>query len=242
LVSSPALPNGLCERWNAVRARIERAASRAGRPPPRLVAVTKSTTPERALELARLGALDLGESRVQSLEAKVAHFRAQGVAARWHLVGHLQRNKARRAVAACCAIHSVDSLDLGLVLSRLCGELGARPELFVEVDYTGGDTRTGVAESAVPALVAALAPLPHFALAGLMTIAPVPAFDGDTRRARQVFAQLRRLGERLPAEHFASGRPLLSMGMSSDFEIAIEEGSDCVRVGGALFADEGAGT
>lgn len=241
-MSSPALPTGLSERWNAVRARIEAAASRAGRPAPVFVAVTKTASAEATLELARLGQSDLGENRVQALELKRSHFaEQQAPRVRWHMLGHLQRNKARRAVEASFAIHSVDSLALGTALSRLSGELGAHPEVFVEVDYSGAETRTGVPENEVPELVAGLSVLQGLPLAGLMTIAPLPDFDGDTRRARQVFRALRRLAERLPQDHFSEGRPRLSMGMSGDFEIAIEEGSDLVRIGGALFAEAGEG-
>ena len=117
-------------------------------------------------------------------------------------------------------------------------ELGAFPELFLEVDYVRDGLRTGLAEDRVPEVIEAARSLPHLRLAGLMTIAPAPEFDGDTRRARAVFANLRRLSERLPQDAFLNSRALLSMGMSSDFEIAIEEGSDCVRIGSALFEDE----
>ena len=239
-MSSPAIPTGLCERWNAVRARLGEAAARAGRRTPRLVAVTKSVGPELAASLVRLGQLDLGENRVQALELKAEHARALGLAPRWHLIGHLQRNKARRAVSMCHSIHSVDSLELAGALSRISGELGATPELYVEVDYVRDGSRTGVAEERIHELVLALRRLPHLHLAGLMTLAPLPDFDGDTRRARAVFARLREFSASLPADAFAEGRPLLSMGMSSDFEIAAEEGSDVVRVGSALFEERAA--
>jgi len=237
-VSSSALPIGLSERLNAVRTRLAQAASRAGRPTPRLVAVTKSTDADVAASLVRLGQLDLAENRVQNLELKARHLQEQGLEPRWHLVGHLQRNKARRAMSLCHSIHSVDTLELGRALDRLGSELGTTPELYVEVDYVQDGVRSGVPEDQVPALVAELSRLPSLRLVGLMTIAPLPEFDGDTRRARSVFAGLRRLSQRLPAQAFAEGRPLLSMGMSTDFEIATEEGSDCVRIGSALFESE----
>lgn len=224
-----------------MRARLEAAAQRAGRPAPRLIAVTKSVSADLALELARLGQLDLAENRVQALEQKIAHLSQPAPTVRWHLVGHLQRNKARRAVSMCHSIHSVDTLELLQALSRHCAELGAAPELFLEVDYVRDGLRTGLAEDQVPQLLEAARRLPHLRLAGLMTIAPVPEFDGDTRRAREAFASLRRLSQRLPQDAFENSRALLSMGMSSDFEVAIEEGSDCVRIGSALFRDEESG-
>ncbi|HUR26719.1 MAG TPA: YggS family pyridoxal phosphate-dependent enzyme [Planctomycetota bacterium] len=237
-MSSSAIPIGLSERWNAVRSRLARAAARAGRPTPRLIAVTKSVGGDMAAGLVRLGQLDLGENRVQSLEAKRDHLRAESLDARWHLIGHLQRNKARRAVSMCHSVHSVDSLELARALSRIGEESQTEILVYLEVDYVRDGSRTGLAEEAVPELVLSVAKLPRLGLVGLMTIAPVPEFDGDTRRAREVFARLRRFSQTLPAEHFVGGRPLLSMGMSSDFEIATEEGSDCVRIGSALFEGE----
>lgn len=233
-MTSPALPTGLCERLHSVRTRLAEAAARAGRPPPRLVAVTKSVAEDFAARLLALGQLDLGESRVQVLEAKAAALCGTSPA-RWHLIGHLQQNKARRAVAWCHSIHSVDSLRLLAALERLALELGKRPMIYLEVDYVRDGTRSGLAEDQVLELVLQARTLSQVQLAGLMTIAPVPDFDGDTRRARQVFARLRRCSEQLPQEAFAGGRPLLSMGMSTDFEVAAEEGSDVVRVGSALF-------
>ncbi len=218
-----------------MRTRLTQAASRAGRPTPRLVAVTKSVGADVVLDLVRIGQLDLGENRVQSLELKAKHLESHALAPRWHLVGHLQRNKARRALPICHSIHSVDSLDLARALSRLESEFKAACELYIEVDYVQDGVRTGLAEDQVLPFVASMRSLPHLRLVGLMTIAALPEFDGDTRRAREVFSRLRRLSESLPAEAFAHGRPLLSMGMSSDFEIATEEGSDCVRIGSALF-------
>ena len=237
-MSSPAFPIGLCERWNALLARLARASERAGRPPPRLVLVTKSVEAEVASALAGFGQIDLGENRVQNLELKAEQLRLGSSPTRWHLLGHLQRNKARRALSLCHSIHSVDSLELLSTLSRLGSELNRACELYLEVDYVCDGVRTGLPEKQVPALLDAASSLPNLRIVGLMTIAPLPEFDGDTRRARAVFSSLRQLSERLPAEAFVNGRPLLSMGMSSDFEIAIEEGSDCVRIGSALFDDK----
>ena len=221
-----------------MRARLARAAARADRAAPQLIAVTKSVSSGTAAELVGLGQLDLAENRVQGLETKHQQLADQALMPRWHLVGHLQRNKARRALTLCDSIHSVDSLELLAALARLGAELGKRPRLYLEVDYVRNGTRSGLAEDDVAVLVDSARTLSAVQLLGLMTIAHLPDFDGDTRRARQVFAGLRRLSQRLPQDAFAEGRPLLSMGMSLDFEIAAEEGSDCVRVGSALFSDE----
>jgi pyridoxal phosphate enzyme (YggS family) len=237
LVSIPAPPTGLYERWDSLRNRLSAAAARADRPAPVFVAVTKSVPAALAAQVLELGQLDLGESRVQSLELKSRALPQAPASPRWHMIGHLQGNKARRAVALCHSLHSVDSKRLLESVERLSAELGRKPEVYLELDYVQDGTRTGLSEPQVRELLAHAPALSHAQLCGLMTIAPRPDFDGDTRRARQVFVQLRRFAQQLPQEAFSPGRPRLSMGMSSDFEIACEEGSDCVRIGSALFED-----
>lgn len=232
-MSTPAPSIDLLERWRSVLDRIAAASARAGRPPPVLVGVTKSVPAALAGRLLAAGQLDLAENRVQALEAKVRELGA--APARWHLIGHLQSNKARRAVALCDSIHSVDSVELLERLDTLAGELGRSPNLYIEVDSVGDGTRSGVPAHDVPRLVQAAARLSHLRLRGLMTLAPLPRHAGDTDGARQAFAALRRCASGLDADRFVDGRVRLSMGMSSDFEVAIEEGSDVVRVGSALF-------
>lgn len=213
--------------------RIAAAAARAGRPPPELVAVTKSAPVALAGRLLAAGQLDLGENRVQALEAKARELGDS--AARWHLIGHLQSNKARRAVALCDSIHSVDSPELLQRLDALAAETGRSPNLYLEVDSVGDGTRSGVPARDVPRLVQAAAQLSHLRLRGLMTLAPLPRHADDSEGARQAFGALRRCAAGLDADRFVDGRVRLSMGMSSDFEVAIEEGSDVVRVGSLLF-------
>lgn len=247
-----AVRHSLPENLLAVRRRLAAAAERAGpsgRDPASiaLVGVTKTVEPERALALARLGLDDLGESRAEALETKVAAVAAAADAprVRWHFVGHLQRNKARRVVLAADAIHSVDSTALVATLARLAKELGRSPELFLEVKLGDEPTRTGLAPSELLRVVDAAAEHPELRLAGLMTIAPlVVAGDGspaDGRAAARVaFRELATIARSLAsraetARRFEEGRVRLSMGMSDDFDVAIEEGSDVVRVGSALF-------
>lgn len=230
------------ENWNEVRGRIRATARASGRAPDevRLVAVTKGVTPEVALELAALGQRDLGESRVGDLERKLELARAAGLPARWHFLGHVQRNKARRVVRAADVIQSVDSLELVLCLARHARELGRRPELYFEVKLAPDPAKTGFERGELRAAIVRAAELGTFELAGLMTIAPLspPAErEGDARAAfRELSAIARSIeGEPELARLFRDGRVRTSMGMSGDFEIAIAEGSDLVRIGSALF-------
>lgn len=230
----------------AVRERLAQAAARAGRDPGAvtLVAVTKGTDAERAAELARLGELDLGENRAPELADKAAALAAEGLAPRWHFLGHVQRNKARRIVELAHTIHSLDSLPLLATFARLADELDRDVHAFVELKTSTESTKTGLAPAELPAFLEAARAHPRVRLLGLMTMPPLAADEtAREQAARAAFQALavlaRSLEERAEtARAFASGRVRLSMGMSSDFEIAIEEGSDVVRVGSALFADE----
>jgi PLP dependent protein len=219
-------------RLERVRARMTAAAERSGRDPAgvQLVAVTKGTPASRVDEAIVAGATDVGENRVQEAEEKQ---RAVTGAARWHLIGHLQTNKAGRAAQLFDVVHSVDS-------RRVADALGAhRPAereplmVLVEVELTGLPTRHGVAEADVEDLVHELVNVPSMHLMGLMTIAPQVE---DPEGARPYFTRLRRLRDHM--EHVSGwALPELSMGMSDDFEIAIEEGATMVRVGRAIFAE-----
>ncbi|NOT31703.1 MAG: YggS family pyridoxal phosphate-dependent enzyme [Planctomycetes bacterium] len=222
--------------------RIRAAAHAAGRDPAevQLVAVTKSVSAARAAELFDLGQSDLGENRTSALEAKHAAFLAAGRIARWHFVGHLQRNKARRVVRLAHAIHSVDSASLWEALVRLSKEEQRFPGLFLQVKLSDEPNKTGLDPAELPALVerARAGPLP---LLGLMTLAPLAtgSTGTDERAARAVFEHASALARALPASAFAEGRVRLSMGMSQDLEEAVRAGAHLVRVGSALF--EGCG-
>jgi pyridoxal phosphate enzyme (YggS family) len=235
-----------------VRKRLAAAAHGCGRSPGdvQLVAVTKSVDPQTALELARElastahRAIELGENRAELLEAKVASFRASGdavaAAVRWNMIGHLQRNKARRVASLAHAVHSVDSERLAQTLERLAAEFGRELDLYLEVELTGLPTRSGLRPAELLALCESGLELRHARLRGLMTMAaPAPlARAGELatqESARRTFAQLRELGERLPRGRFVDGRVELSMGMSDDLEAAVAEGATRVRIGSALF-------
>lgn len=228
----------------AVRERLARAAARSGRDPARirLVAVTKSVSPARAAELVSLGVQDLGENRAQAFGDKVEALAGLRPAPRWHFLGHLQRNKARRVVERADAIHSVDSPPLLAAIARLAQELGRAPELYVQLKLTAEPDKTGLAPGELPAVLDVARAAPGVRLAGLMAIAPLAEEPAEKRAAaRRTFQALAALGRDLEARRddarlFTDGRVRLSMGMTDDFEIAIEEGADLVRIGSALFA------
>jgi hypothetical protein len=216
-----------------VRGRIARAAERAGRDPASvvLVAVVKTVPAERIREAVALGLTDLGENRVQEAEDHIGAI-GRG-AARWHMVGHLQRNKAGRAVELFDRVHGIDSLALAEALSRRAVAAGRRLPVLVEVNVSGEASKFGASPDTVGELLEGVAALPGLTLDGLMTVgAPV----GSAGEARPGFARLRALRD---AGERALGRklPELSMGMSGDYEVAVEEGATLVRVGTALFGE-----
>jgi PLP dependent protein len=222
----------LRERLERVRERVERATERSGRPPGavRLVAVTKGVPAAQVAAALALGVADLGENRVQEARDKVAAL-GRG-AARWHLVGHLQGNKAGRALELFDRLHSLDSAELARALSERASATG-RPALpvLVEVNVAGEAAKHGVTPDGAEALVAAVRGLPGLVVDGLMTVGPRVERPDE---ARPAFARLRGLRDAIAA---ALGCPLpeLSMGMSGDFEAAIAEGATMVRLGTAIF-------
>ena len=230
-----------------VRRRIRRACARAGRPASSvtLIAVTKGLPIERIREAVALGLTEVGENRVQEAREKQTAVgrrpKAEGQrndsqVVRWHLIGHLQRNKSKLAAQLFDAIHSVDSLPLVAALERAMGEMPhAQPALdvLIQVNTSSEPTKSGCRPDQAIELADAICRATRLRLAGLMTMAP---FASDPETARPCFRQLRKLRDAVAA---ASGlRPPafgLSMGMSQDFEVAIEEGADLIRVGTALF-------
>jgi pyridoxal phosphate enzyme (YggS family) len=182
-----------------------------------------------------LGLAEFGENRVQEADAKIPDV---GPGARWHLIGHLQRNKAKRAVALFDEIHSLDSEDLVAEVGRRAAEAGKRLTGYVEVNTSGDPGKHGVAPSGAMALLERAGREPAIALAGLMTIGPL---HGGADGARAAFRLLARLRDEAVAARLLSAGAGLSMGMSGDFEIAIEEGATIVRVGSAIFEEDAPG-
>jgi len=224
----------LGERFATVHDRIDRAARRSGRRPDeiRLIAITKTHPATVIREALAIGARDFGENRVQEAEQKILE--VGRTSACWHLVGHLQANKARRAVKLFDVIHSLDSVELAERLNRLCIE-EKRDEVLVliQVDLAQEVTKSGAEEGEIPQLVEKLNGLSHVRLIGLMTL---PPFFEDAEKIRPFFRKLRALRDELARSGAFGDNPGdLSMGMTHDFEIAIEEGATMVRVGTALF-------
>lgn len=226
----------LRQRLLEVRRSIDASAQSAGRDPSeiKLIAVSK-THPTETLRLAILaGVKDFGENRVQEADEKISELGRD--AARWHLIGHLQANKARRAVALFDLIHSLASVSLAKRLDRLCEEAG-REELavLIQVDLAGESTKSGISEMELPELIKAVEACRHLRLRGLMTL---PPFFEDVELVRPYFRRLRELRDGLKESGaFGAGEGELSMGMSHDYAVAIEEGATLVRIGTAIFGE-----
>lgn len=215
-----------------IRERIGSAARAAGREPAavRLVAVSKTRPATDVIEACRAGQSLFGENYVQELAEKAAQVRE---AAEWHFIGHLQSNKVRQLAGLVGMIHSVDRLSLAAEISRQWAKLGRSCDLLVQVNISGETSKSGTTESDALQLVRDIASLPHVRVRGLMTM---PPFFDDPEAARPFFAELRRLSERIAAEKIPGvSMHELSMGMSGDFEAAIQEGATLVRVGTSIF-------
>ncbi|HVG52941.1 MAG TPA: YggS family pyridoxal phosphate-dependent enzyme [Vicinamibacterales bacterium] len=220
-------------RLSDVRARIDAAARGAGRDPSsvRLVAVSKTFPIDAVREAFAAGQRDFGENRVQEALEKIEAARDLDV--RWHLLGHLQTNKAKKAAPAFAMIQSVDSVELLRKLDAAAVEAGVAPELLIQVDLAGEATKFGARPEEVPAILEAAAGCRAAQVVGLMTIPPIPDTPED---ARPWFRRLRELRDGwLSDGRSASVLRELSMGMSGDFEVAVAEGATIVRVGTAIF-------
>ena len=221
-----------------VRDRIAAAARRAGRQPEdiALMAVSKTFPTERIRETFDAGLRLFGENRVQEFAGKTDALRDLH-GAEWHLIGHLQTNKAAKATELFAAIDSVDSLRLAQKLNAAAQQLGKKLTVLIEINVGGEEAKSGVAPESreLEELLAAAPKLDHLEFCGLMT---VPPFTENPQKARPYFRKLRDLRDQIAARRLlAVGMNTLSMGMSHDFEVAIEEGSTCVRVGTAIFGN-----
>jgi pyridoxal phosphate enzyme (YggS family) len=223
----------IADRLSGVLARIDATARGAGRDPAsvRLVAVSKTFPIAAIREAFAAGQRDFGENRVQEALEKIEA--SPDLDVRWHLLGHLQTNKARKAAAAFAMVQSVDGVELLRKLDAAAAESGRSPELLIQVDLAGEATKFGAPPDDVPAILDAAQACRAAKVVGLMTIPPIPDAPED---ARPWFRRLRDLRD----EWLAAGTPPallreLSMGMSGDFEVAVQEGATIVRVGTAIF-------
>lgn len=226
----------ISDRFKSVSARVSEAAVAAGRNASdvQLIAVSKTHPPEIIREAIAAGASVFGENKVQEGIIKVAEIGNEGV--EWHLIGHLQKNKVRKAVQSFDVIHTVDSLKLAKRIDRIAGEDLAKPlRVLAQVDLASEKTKFGIGEGALDELAEYIGGAEHLDFRGLMTI---PPFFEDPEDVRPYFAKLREIRDRLSDDGlFSASRGELSMGMSHDFRVAIEEGATMVRVGTAIFGE-----
>ncbi|MDO8281081.1 MAG: YggS family pyridoxal phosphate-dependent enzyme [Thermodesulfovibrionia bacterium] len=232
---------GIAEALHNVREKIVNAAVKAGRSPDeiKLVAVSKTVDIKSIKEAVRSGVSILGENKVQEAVGKITEFRAtspfiQGVigGVEWHFIGNLQKNKAKTAVGLFDLIHSVDSVSLAEELNRCSGSMNKVQRVLVQVKLSDETAKHGIKEEEVIGLLEKVSKMDYLRLDGLMTI---PPFSEDSELARPYFIRLRRLAEKARTRGFNIAH--LSMGMSNDFEVAIEEGATMVRVGSAIFGE-----
>lgn len=228
----------IASNLSTVRSRIASAARRAGRAPDgvELVAVTKHRESGQIREIIASGQRVLGENRVQEMLGKIDLFDSEPAEPllEWHLIGHLQTNKAKIVVGRTALIHGVDSLHLAEALERAAERTDATVDILLQVSVSGEESKFGIAPEEIEAVARDLAPFEHVRCLGLMTMAP---WEAEPEETRPVFRGLRQALERLrEAGHEHLDPRHLSMGMTNDFEVAVEEGATLVRVGTALFA------
>lgn len=226
----------LLENTSAVFKKMSHAAMRAGRRPEdvRLVAVTKTVGTDEIRKAVDIGLRVFGENRIQEAKEKITNlkFEISNSNIEWHLIGHLQRNKAKYAVRLFELIHSLDSEELAADLNREAEKAGKVQRVLIQVKLSTEETKSGISEQDLPLLVKKVTRLENLKLEGLMTI---PPFFDDPDPARPFFRRLRELRDELEKKGFVL--PELSMGMSNDYEVAIQEGATLVRIGTAIFGE-----
>ena len=225
---------GVCENYRAIEEKVEKACLRAGRKREdvTLIAVSKTKPVSMIHELLPLGVRDFGENKVQELTEKEELLPKD---IRWHMIGHLQRNKVKYVVGKACIIHSVDSLRLAEEISKEALKKQISVPILVEVNVAGEESKFGVSVQEAPFLVEQICRLPGIEVKGLMTIAP---YVEDPEENRIVFRNLRKLSVDIREKNFDNvTMDILSMGMTGDYEVAIEEGATHVRVGTGIFGE-----
>jgi len=224
--------SSFAENLERVREQIAMAAKKSGRSMDdiELVAVTKTHDADRVREAVEAGQQLFGESKVQEARVKIPELPSN---LRWHFIGHLQKNKIRHALPLFEMFHGIDSLDLAQDMNRIGDEAGIRPRILLEVNVAGEGSKFGFKPDNLRSQMESLLSLPTLTIEGLMTIPPLAP---EAEASRQFFVQLRELRDSLEKE-FRVQLPCLSMGMTSDFPVAVEEGATLVRVGTAIFGE-----
>lgn len=226
----------IVENISTIYKRISHSAMRAGRNPEdvKLIAITKTVDIKKIQEAIDWGLRIFGESRVQEAKEKISNLKSQIsniIKIEWHLVGYLQKNKARIAVQLFDLIHSLDSIELAAEINKNAEKIGKTQRVLIQVKLSGEETKHGVAREDLMDLMKAVSEMKRLTLEGLMTM---PPFFDDPEMARPYFKELRELRDN--AENSGFTLPELSMGMTNDFEVAIEEGATMVRIGTGIFA------
>ena len=224
----------VCENYKNVEEKVIQACKRAGRDPKEvtLIAVSKTKPMSMIEELLPLGVRDFGENKVQELTAKVESLSPE---IHWHMIGHLQRNKVKYVVDKACLIHSVDSLRLAEEISKEAGKKQVTVSILLEVNAAGEESKFGITPGETLSLAQEIAKLPHIQIKGLMTIAPYTQNQEDNRI---FFRNLRKLSVDIAQKNIDNvTMSVLSMGMTGDYEVAIEEGATHVRVGTGIFGE-----
>ena len=232
----PAGPLSVAENVEKIRKRVERAARHVGRNPEgvTIVAVTKTVDVERIQEAVSAGISVLGENRVQDAREKIQRI---GKTVQWHMIGHLQTNKAREAAALFGMVHSVDSLRVAQALNVEAGKQGKKLPVLVQVNISEEVSKSGVKSEETLDLIQSMAGMENLAVQGLMTM---PPYAEDPEKSRWVFRRLREMRDRINQTGIPGVRMThLSMGMSHDFETAVEEGATLIRIGTAIFGERG---
>jgi pyridoxal phosphate enzyme (YggS family) len=224
----------IADNINTIKQRIVSAAVKCGRDPDsiKLLAVTKTIPTEYISKAIDAGITMLGENYVQEAKEKIAVLEQR---AQWHMIGHLQTNKAKYVVTLFDYVHSVDRLELAQELDRRAGLINRKLNVLIEVNVSGEESKSGIPANDAPALIKQIAGLKNLAVRGLMTMAP---YSNNPEKARSYFWALRKLRDNISLQQI-SGIQMdeLSMGMTDDFEVAIEEGATIVRIGRAIFGE-----
>jgi pyridoxal phosphate enzyme, YggS family len=218
-----------------IRSRIAAACERSGRPQEsvRLIAVSKTKPSEMIREAYSAGQTEFGENKVQEMCAKAEELKDLSIT--WHLIGHLQKNKVRKAVAVAAMIHSVDTLELAAEIQKEAARINKIQDILLEVNVADEESKFGLRPDEVPAVVNTILDYPNIRLCGLMTVAP---YTENPEENRVYFQQLKKLAVDIPSKNNDNVSVYgLSMGMSNDFEIAVEEGATMVRVGSLIFGE-----
>jgi len=225
--------SGIRSRWTQIHERICEACERAGRDPQgiTLVAITKGRSAPEIARAARAGFADFGENRAREFREKHALLEDIGLRLRWHFVGRLQPSSARLLVGTCALIHSVHDVEVAAALDASSRDRGLLTPVLLQINTSGEDSKAGVSPDEAVDLLGEVEDMPGLRVDGLMTMAP--EFE-DPEETRPVFRSLADLRKTL-CDHATTGLPILSMGMTNDFEVAIEEGATMLRVGRALF-------